>query len=184
MADEVHPPSGFVVLSSDVRVGTGGLVGMGLSALPPEARERFTPMLTGTKQEMTFATSPLVAPLARADESPERPTRRDRGTRWFLAGYAGVAGFFVVEALTRSRGRAASLDASDDDQGTTHGIVTAYVAAATLAPLLRHLPVRSLPRGAAPVGLVLEGAGLALRVWSMRTLGVAYSRDAAHRRCP
>ena len=190
MADEVHPPSGFVVLSSDVRVGTGGLVGMGLSALPPEARERFTPMLTGTKQETAVANGPLVSPLARADEYPQpptgpaRPTRRDRGTRWFLAGYAGVAGFFMVEALTRSRGRAASLDASDNDQGTTSRIVTAYVVAATLAPLLRHLPVRPLPRGSAPVGLALQATGLALRVWSMRTLGVAYSRtlrtDDAH----
>ena len=176
MADEAHPPSGFVVLGRDVRVGTGGLVGMGRSALPPEARERFPPLLTGTKQETAVANSPLVSPLARADDSPECPARRDRGTRWFLAGYTGVAGFFVVEALTRARGRAASLDASADDQGTTRGIVTACVAAATLAPLLRHLPVRSLPRGSAPVGLALQAAGLALRVWSMRTLGLAYSR--------
>ncbi len=182
MADEVHPPSGFVVLSSDVRVGTGGLVGIGLSVLPPEARERFPPLLTGMKQETAVANSPLLSPLARADESPEppegpaRPTRRDRGTRWFLAGYAGVAGFFVVEVVARTRGRAASLVVSGDDQGTTRRIVTAYVAAATLAPLLRHLPVRSLPRGSAPVGLVLESTGLALRVWSMRTLGAAYSR--------
>ena len=190
MAYEVHPPSGFVVLSSDVRVGTGGLVGMGLSALPPEARERFTPLLTGTKQETAVANGPLMSPLARADESPEPPrgqsgpTRRYRGTRWFLAGYAGVAGFLLVEWAARQRGTAASLDASGDDQGTTSGIVTAYVAAATLAALLRHLPVRSLPRGSAPVGLALQATGLALRVWSMRTLGVAYSRtlrtDDAH----
>ncbi len=182
MADEVPPPSGFVVLSSDVRVGTGGLVGMGLSTLPPEVRERFPPLLTGTKRETAGANGPLVAPLAHADESPvppkgqSCPRRRDRGTRWFLAGYAGVAGFFAVEALTRSRGRAASLDASDDDQGTTSGIVTAYIAAATLAPLLRHLPVRPLPRAVAPVGLALQATGLTLRVWSMRTLGAAYSR--------
>src|SRR5450756_2056680 len=155
---------------------------MGLSALPPEARDRFPPLLTGTKQETAVANGPLVSPLARADKYPQppkgpaRPTRRDRGTHWFLAGYAGVAGFFMVEALTRSRGRAASLDASDNDQGTTSRIVTAYVVAATLAPLLRHLPVRPLPRGSAPVGLALQATGLALRVWSMRTLGVAYSR--------
>jgi protein-S-isoprenylcysteine O-methyltransferase Ste14 len=97
-------------------------------------------------------------------------------TGWFLAGYAGVAGFFLVEGLARQRGTAASLDASRDDEGTTRGIVTAYVAAATLAPLLRHVPVLPLPRWAAPVGLALEAAGLALRIWAMRTLGASYSR--------
>jgi len=103
---------------------------------------------------------------------PDAPAR----TGWFLAGYAGVAGFFVIERWARQHGTAASLDASGDDQGTTRGIVTASIAAATMAPLLRHVPLRSLPRGAAPVGLALQGKGLALRVWSMRTLGASYSR--------
>ena len=108
--------------------------------------------------------------------TPER--RRDTPARsgWLLAGYAGVAGFFFVERVARQRGTAASLDASGDDQGTTRGIVTAFVAAATLAPLLRHVPVRPLPRGVAPVGLALEATGLALRIWAMRTLGASYSR--------
>jgi protein-S-isoprenylcysteine O-methyltransferase Ste14 len=103
---------------------------------------------------------------------PDRPAR----SGWFLAGYAGVAGFFVVERLARRRGTAASLDASGDDQGTTRGIVTASVAAAMLAPLLRRVPIRPLPQRAAPVGLALEATGLILRVWSMRTLGASYSR--------
>ncbi|MGO9205172.1 MAG: methyltransferase family protein [Candidatus Limnocylindrales bacterium] len=98
------------------------------------------------------------------------------GTGWFLAGYAGVAGFFAVEAAARERGRAASLDALDDDQGTTHGIVTASVMAAVAAPLLRRVPVRPLPRAAAPLGLALQATGLGLRIWSMRTLGASYSR--------
>jgi protein-S-isoprenylcysteine O-methyltransferase Ste14 len=102
----------------------------------------------------------------------DRPSR----SRWFLAGYAGVAGFFLVEGLARQHGTAASLDASRDDEGTTRGIVTASIASATLAPLLQHLPVRPLPRAAAPVGLSLQAAGLALRIWSMRTLGASYSR--------
>jgi protein-S-isoprenylcysteine O-methyltransferase Ste14 len=100
----------------------------------------------------------------------------DRSTGWFLAGYAGVTGFFIVEQVARQRGTAASLDASGDDQGTTRGIVAASVAAATLAPLLRRVPVPSLPRAAAPVGLGLQATGLALRIWSMRTLGASYSR--------
>jgi protein-S-isoprenylcysteine O-methyltransferase Ste14 len=87
-----------------------------------------------------------------------------------------VAGFFLVEGLARRRGMAASLDASGDDQGTTRGIVAASVAAVTLAPLLRIVPVRPLPRGAAPVGLALQATGLGLRIWSMRTLGASYSR--------
>jgi protein-S-isoprenylcysteine O-methyltransferase Ste14 len=87
-----------------------------------------------------------------------------------------VAGFFAVEAAARERGRAASLDALDDDQGTTHGIVTASVMAAVAAPLLRRVPVRPLPRAAAPLGLALQATGLGLRIWSMRTLGASYSR--------
>jgi len=112
-----------------------------------------------------------MAPLA-----PQLRRNAPARTGWFLAGYAGVAGFFVVETAARQHGTAASLDASGDDQNTTRGIVTAYFAAATMAPLLRRVPVRSLPRGAAPVGLALQATGLALRIWSMRTLGASYSR--------
>ncbi len=102
---------------------------------------------------------------------------RARGTNgWFLAGYAGVAGFFLVEAMARQRGTAASLTASGDDQGTTRDIVTASVIAVVAAPVLRRRPVRSLPRAAAPAGLVLQAMGLGLRIWSMRTLGASYSR--------
>ena len=95
---------------------------------------------------------------------------------WFLAGYAGVAGFFAVEAAARERGRAANLTASDDDQGTTRDIVTACIVAATTAPLLQRVPVRPPPRAAAPLGLALQATGLGLRIWSMRTLGASYSR--------
>ena len=95
---------------------------------------------------------------------------------WFLAGYMGIAGFFAVEAAARERGRAASLDASDNDEGTTRDIVTASVVAAVAAPVLLRVPVRSLPRAAAPLGLALQAMGLGLRIWSMRTLGASYSR--------
>lgn len=109
-----------------------------------------------------------------------RSIRSSQGTRvgkgWFLAGYAGVAGFFVVEALARERGRASSLDAGSDDQDSTRMIVTACLLAATLSPLLRRLPTRPLPRSSAPLGLVLQATGLGLRIWSMRTLGASYSR--------
>lgn len=98
------------------------------------------------------------------------------GGAWFLAGYAGVAGFFAVEAAARERGAASSLAASDDDQGSTRMIVIASVLATSLAPLLRRVPLRPLPDAAAPAGLALEAAGLAVRIWSMRTLRASYSR--------
>jgi protein-S-isoprenylcysteine O-methyltransferase Ste14 len=103
-----------------------------------------------------------------------RHSRADTG--WFLAGYAGLAGFFALEALTRQRGSASSLAASGDDQGTTRMIVTAYGVAAELPLLLRRLPVPQLPRAASPVGLMLQAGGLTLRAWSMRTLGTSYTR--------
>jgi protein-S-isoprenylcysteine O-methyltransferase Ste14 len=87
-----------------------------------------------------------------------------------------VAGFFAVEAAARERGRAASLEATRDDQDTTRGIVTACIVAACVAPLLRRIPLHPLPRAAAPMGLAVQAAGLGLRIWSMRTLGSAHSR--------
>jgi hypothetical protein len=93
-----------------------------------------------------------------------------------VAGYAGIAGLFVLEALTRRRGVASSLGTSEDDQGTTRMIITAYALAADLPPLLRRLPVPRLPPATAPAGLILEATGLALRAWSMRTLGASYTR--------
>ena len=93
-----------------------------------------------------------------------------------MAGYAGVAGFFVLEKSTRERGAAASLEASRDDRGTTRMIVAAYATAAVVAPLVRALRRPRLRAAAGPVGVGLEAAGLGLRAWSMRTLGQSYSR--------
>jgi protein-S-isoprenylcysteine O-methyltransferase Ste14 len=108
----------------------------------------------------------------------ERPAVRHRraGTGWFLAGYAGVAGFFLIEASTRQRGNASSLDASRDDDGTTRLIVAAYATSAIAAPLLRRRSRHRLPRIAGPAGVGLQAIGLGLRVWSMRTLGRSYTR--------
>jgi protein-S-isoprenylcysteine O-methyltransferase Ste14 len=111
--------------------------------------------------------------------------RRAGGIAWFIAGYVGVAGFFVLEASTRQSGAASSLDTSRDDRGTTRMIVAAYATAVTVAPMVRLRWPPQLPRAAAPVGVSLEAAGLALRAWSMHTLGRSYSRtlrveDAQH----
>ena len=99
--------------------------------------------------------------------------RTDRG--WLVLGYAGVAGFFAVEALARQPGEASSMEAAPDDQGTTRMIVTGYALAA-LAPTLGRIAGRRLSSAAGPVGLTLEASGIALRAWSMRVLGTSYTR--------
>ncbi len=101
---------------------------------------------------------------------------RTEGIAWFVAGYAGVAGFFALEASTRQRGAASSLDASRDDHGTTRMLIAAYATAMVVAPVVRLARRPQLPRAAGPLGVGLEAAGLGLRAWSMRTLGTSYSR--------
>ena len=98
------------------------------------------------------------------------------GSSWLLAGYIGLAAFVGLEATAREGGATSSLAASSDDQGTTRTMLTVYAVAVSVAPALRRVRSPQLPRAAGPVGLALEGAGLALRAWSMRTLGAAYSR--------
>ena len=91
-------------------------------------------------------------------------------------GYGGLAGFFALEALTRKPGAASSLATSPDDRGTTRMIVTAYAVAAEAPLALRRFPLPQLPQLAGPVGIALQASGLALRTWSMRTLGTSYTR--------
>ena len=95
--------------------------------------------------------------------------------RWLLLGYAGIGGFFALEAMTRKPGPASSLDAAPEDQGTTRMIVTGYSLAA-LSPVLARISGRRLTPAVGPVGLVLQAGGLALRTWSMRVLGASYTR--------
>ncbi len=101
---------------------------------------------------------------------------RTDSDRWFVAGYAALAGFFALEAATRERGTASSLTATPDDRNTTRDIVLAYAVAGLAAPLVRLVPIPRLPRVAGPIGLAIEASGLGLRAWSMHTLGGAYSR--------
>lgn len=111
--------------------------------------------------------------MSRRPSSPA-PTRD--GGHGLLAGYTGLVGFVALEATVRQRGRTASLTASADDRGTTQAIVRAFILGAALPPVVRWLPVGRLPRWTAPLGLAVQASGLSLRVWSMRTLGAAYSR--------
>lgn len=103
-------------------------------------------------------------------------SKPSRSWRSFSVGYALLGGFFALEVATRSRGTAASLDASADDRGTTEGIQRAYAVAGVAAPMLLLVPAPRLPRGVVAFGPVLEVSGIALRAWSMRTLGRAYTR--------
>ncbi len=101
---------------------------------------------------------------------------RRAGSRWLLAGYAGVAGFLVLEATVHRRGTASDLRASEDDDGSTRRIVAAYALAGLSAPLLRRMSLRPLPAACPPLGLGTLVAGLALRMWSMRALSENYTR--------
>jgi protein-S-isoprenylcysteine O-methyltransferase Ste14 len=91
-------------------------------------------------------------------------------------GYLGIAGFVALEAVARRRGSASSLRANRDDHGTTRMIVGAYALAGLSAPLVQRIRGPRLPPSAVPAGLALEGIGLVVRAWSMRTLGRSYSR--------
>jgi protein-S-isoprenylcysteine O-methyltransferase Ste14 len=97
-------------------------------------------------------------------------------SRGVVVGYAGLAAFFALEATVRERGTAASLHADEADDGTTAGVVRAFVAGAALPLALRRAPGRRLGPGAVRFGLLLEATGILLRLWSMRTLGAAYTR--------
>ncbi len=55
-------------------------------------------------------------------------------------------------------------------------IGVAYGLAAELPLVLRRTALPQLPRLLAPAGLILQATGLGLRAWSMRRLGVFYSR--------
>lgn len=92
-----------------------------------------------------------------------------------LAGYAGLAGFFVLEVVYR-KPSACNLEASEADRGTTRLIVLAYALASAIPLVSRRRRLRPLPSPVAPVGLVLQALGLAVRATSMQTLGGSYTR--------
>jgi protein-S-isoprenylcysteine O-methyltransferase Ste14 len=87
-----------------------------------------------------------------------------------------VAGFLVLEGTLRSGGGGSEVDASEDNQGSTRRIAIGYLGAAVLAPVLRRIGPTHVLRIAGPLGLVLQAAGLSIRVWSMESLAESYSR--------
>lgn len=98
------------------------------------------------------------------------------GSGWLLAGYAGAAGLFVQELFLRQPGAASSLHTSYDDDGTTRVILASSGIAYGLPLMLRRLPGPMMPPAARGDRVDHQACGLALRVWSMRTLGRFYTR--------
>ncbi len=105
-----------------------------------------------------------------------RARRADGGGPDFAFACAGLAGFFGLERVLRQPGSAASLSATTDDRDTTRRIARAYAAAALLSPLIRAVPIFRLPSWVGRFGLAVEAFGLAIRFWSMQTLGASYTR--------
>jgi len=90
-------------------------------------------------------------------------------------GGAALVLWVAFEVVLRSRsGEARSFRAGGQDRGSTLLVVAAYAAALVLPWLLPR--VGALPPAARWVGVGAAFAGLALRAWSMRALGAAYTR--------
>ncbi|MDR3660477.1 MAG: isoprenylcysteine carboxylmethyltransferase family protein [Mycobacterium sp.] len=114
--------------------------------------------------------------MAATDRPNNASTGSSIGSGWLLAGYVGVGGFFIQELILRRPGAASSLNASHDDEGTTRTLLESSALAYVLPLALRRLPLSVMPSAAAATGLIMQACGLALRVWSMRTLGASYTR--------
>ena len=99
-----------------------------------------------------------------------------RARGWLRAGYAGLLGFFILERVFRQPGSPSTMKPSADDRGTTRLIVAAYSVATDLPVLLRRFRLGRLSPRVAPVGLIIEATGLALRGISMQKLGSSYTR--------
>lgn len=88
--------------------------------------------------------------------------------------------FFVLERLLRQGDEAVSLEAGPSDKGTSGLIAVGFVstvASALLAPVLsRRGPGQTGGPQLTVVGQGMMLAGLAMKVWAMRTLGRFYTR--------
>jgi Isoprenylcysteine carboxyl methyltransferase (ICMT) family len=100
------------------------------------------------------------------------PTTLSSGSGWLLARYRRCRRLFVQELFLRRPGTASSVNASHDDEGTTRMLLASSGLAYGAAPI----PSPITPSAAAATGLIRQARELALRVWSMRTLGSFYTR--------
>jgi protein-S-isoprenylcysteine O-methyltransferase len=90
-----------------------------------------------------------------------------------------LAAWLLLELVLRSEGEARDWEGGDADRSSTRLVVVTYVVA-FVAPLLlgtSGLGATSAGSAVAWIGIAIGGAGLALRVWSMRVLGRDYTRS-------
>ncbi|HMA35153.1 MAG TPA: hypothetical protein VKY74_11855 [Chloroflexia bacterium] len=94
--------------------------------------------------------------------------------------YGLIGCFVVIERLLRQGPQATSLHARREDRGSTRSVGAAFgvaVVALVLAPFLNRVRVgRLLSEQIGWSGIVAMLAGLALRIWASRVLGVYYTR--------
>ncbi len=95
-----------------------------------------------------------------------------------ISGYALLVIYFGLELFMRRGRRAKSLKPNAFDQGTAILIGAAYPIGIFLAPILNHFSLGRFPAAgvASVVGITLMIMGLAIRLWSMQTLGRFYTR--------
>lgn len=97
-----------------------------------------------------------------------------------LVAYALIGLFLLAERRLRKGRAAQTLSALPSDKGTTRQIGAAFafaLCAGLLAPLLNRFGIGRLrPLWIANAGILLMLTGLAVRVWSARTLGRFYTR--------
>jgi protein-S-isoprenylcysteine O-methyltransferase Ste14 len=90
------------------------------------------------------------------------------------------ATFFVLERVLRQGDEAVSLEAGPSDRGTSGLIAVGFastLASGLLAPVLGRLgPGKTAGPGPIVAGQGMMLAGLAMKVWAMRTLGRFYTR--------
>jgi protein-S-isoprenylcysteine O-methyltransferase Ste14 len=92
-----------------------------------------------------------------------------------ILGALALLAWLGLEVVVRPGGVAASLEREQTDRGSTALLVGGYVLAIALPAILAPLGIDDVA-DLAWLGVVLAGAGVVLRAWSMRTLGAAYTR--------
>ena len=98
--------------------------------------------------------------------------------RWpsALAG-AGLLGVFIgVERRLRQSDAARSLDAGEEDRGTTRAVAASFGSALLTGPLLARWHRGRLRAATGWMGIAVMAGGLTLRVASARALGAHYTR--------
>jgi hypothetical protein len=101
VSGQQEKPRGFVVLSSDVRFGTGDLRGTGISSLPPEEAARVRSVVAATEVGRSVASSRLLRVAKIGAE----------------VAASGVTAELVAIEIHEAGGRATlRLDARPDDQ--------------------------------------------------------------------